>query len=211
MPRVKQVSRAEITAPIMVEFYNKMFGDRDPVKDPGTGTGTVGDWWTVFALSQPVFEHAVNAFRSIGVQNPPGPLKLSAQLREIATIRATYLAETQFCFSQHMKTGRREGLSEELMADIQNWGVSSRFSDAERAVLAYTDCLVSQLGRTPDGVFDALKKHLSDQEIVELSYVVTIYLSNAIMCRALKLEFDNIPERIVEVPKPEGGGVAKWR
>ena len=38
---------------------------------------------------------------------------------------------------------------------------------AERAVLAYTDALVYDGGRVADGVFAELKKHLSDEEILE--------------------------------------------
>jgi len=208
MPRLKQVPRAEATAPNVVEFYEKIFGGRDPVKEPGSSTGTPGNWWTVFALAPHVFQHATDAFKLIGVQNPPGPCALDPKLREIVTIRATFLAQSQFSYSQHVKTGRRVGLSEEVMADIPGWTASKRFSDKERAALAFTDCLVTQGGRTPDAVFDELKKHLPDAEILELSYVVMIYLTNSILCRAFKMEYDDVPERIVEVPVPKAGGVA---
>ena len=44
-------------------MYDFLFGpDRDPVADPGTSSGTPGDWWTVFALVPPVFDHAVGGF-----------------------------------------------------------------------------------------------------------------------------------------------------
>jgi hypothetical protein len=29
---------------------------------------------------------------------------------------------------------------------------------------------------------------------------------HAIMCRALRLEYDDVAERLVEIPAPEGGG-----
>lgn len=76
------------------------------------------------------------------------------------------------------------------------------FSAIERAVLAYTDALVLQLGRVPDGVFGVLKEHLSDEEILELTYVTATYMIYAVMSRALRLEYDDWPERVVEVPVP---------
>lgn len=40
-------------------------------------------------------------------------------------------------------------------------------------MLAYTDALVGADGRVPDGVFAALRAHLSDEEILELTYITT--------------------------------------
>ena len=62
--------------------------------------------------------------------------------------------------------------------------------------------------RTPDGVFAALREGLSDEEILELSYVIGLYEMHATLCRALRLEFDDVDERVVEIPAPEaeGGG-----
>ena len=87
---------------------------------------------------------------------------------------------------------------------IPNWPVADCFSDVERAVLAYTDCLVLERGRASDGVFGALKKHLDEVEILELTYITCTYMMHAVMSRALKLEFDDIPERVVEIPGPDG-------
>ena len=62
MPRLRQVPRAE-AAPSVVPLYDLLFGDRDPVAEPGTATGTPGDWWPVFALVPDVFDHSVMGFR----------------------------------------------------------------------------------------------------------------------------------------------------
>ena len=35
----------------VLPLYDLMFGERDPVEQPGTAAGTPGNWWTVFALS----------------------------------------------------------------------------------------------------------------------------------------------------------------
>ncbi len=55
-----------------------------------------------------------------------------------------------------------------------------------------------------DGTFALLQKHLSDEEILELTYIPCTYEMHATMTRALRLEFDNVGERVVEVPLPEG-------
>jgi hypothetical protein len=71
-------------------------------------------------------------------------------------------------------------------------------------VLAYTDCLVLEGGRVPDAVFDALREHLDDTEILEFTYITCTYAMHATMSRALRLEYDDVDDPIVEVPAPEG-------
>ncbi len=71
-------------------------------------------------------------------------------------------------------------------------------------MLAYTDGLVLQRGRVPDGVFEALKAELSDEEILEFTYITCTYMMHAIMSRALKLEYDDVDERVVEIAAPDG-------
>jgi hypothetical protein len=70
-------------------------------------------------------------------------------------------------------------------------------------VLAYTDALVLQHGRVPDGVFEVLKAHLSDEEILEFTYVTCTYMMHAVMSRALRLEYDDVDERVVEIAAPD--------
>ena len=66
MPVLRQVSRSEVTDEIVTAYYDRLFGDRDPVAEPGTATGTPGDWWTVFALAPDIFKHAVDGFAVSG-------------------------------------------------------------------------------------------------------------------------------------------------
>jgi alkylhydroperoxidase family enzyme len=96
------------------------------------------------------------------------------------------------------------GLDEAKIAAIRGWSVAECYEPIERAVLAYTDALVLEGGRVPDAVFDALRAELSDAEILELTYVTCTYAMHATMCRALRLEYDDVDDPITEVPAPDG-------
>ena len=96
------------------------------------------------------------------------------------------------------------GLSEEKIAAIPAWSTAEVFTPAEKAVLAYTDELVQGNGRVQDATFARLKEHLSDEEVLELTYITALYEMHALMTRALRLEYDDVPERIVEVAAPSG-------
>jgi alkylhydroperoxidase family enzyme len=137
--------------------------------------------------------------QGFGLYRSPKRL-LSPVLRELAQARVGWAAGSQFVFSQHCKSLRGIGVSEDRIAAVPDWAVASCFDEPERAVLAYTDCLAFDHGRVPDGVFAALHTHLSDEQILELTYITTLYLQHAVMSRALRTEFDDRPEVVQEVP-----------
>ena len=198
MPRLRQVPRSE-AAPSVLPLYDLLFGpDRDPVGEPGTATGAPGDWWTVFALVPDVFDHAVGGFALYQSTTR----SLDPQLRELGQTRVGWARASQFVFSQHCKSCRTAGISEEKIAAIPSWSVATCFTPIERAVLAYTDALVYDGGRVADGVFAALRAELSDEEILELTYITAMYDMHAVMSRALRTEFDDLDEPIVEIAAP---------
>jgi alkylhydroperoxidase family enzyme len=198
MPRLRQVPRAEAD-PLALRMYDLLFGDRDPVAQPGTDTGTPGNWWTVFALVPDCLKHAVQGFQFYRSEER----KLDPRLRELGQTRAGYCRGSQFVFSQHCKSCRSVGLPEDKIAAIAHWSVADCFTPLERAVLAYTDALVLEGGRVSDEVFAALQASLCDEEILELTYITAMYEMHATMSRALRLEYDDVDERVTEVLAPD--------
>jgi alkylhydroperoxidase family enzyme len=198
MPRLKQAG-PEAENPYANQIFKLLFGDRDPITDPGTATGTPGNWWTVFNIVPDAFKHTTEGFQFY--RSPER--KLDPKLRELGQTRAGYAVGSQFVFSQHCKASRDVGLTEDQITAIPHWAVADCFSPIERAVLAYTDALVLERGRVPDGIFETLKANLSDEEILELTYVTCTYMMHAVMSRALRLEYDDRPDPIVEIAAPK--------
>jgi alkylhydroperoxidase family enzyme len=201
VPRLREIPRAEVTDERILFFYDRLFGpDRDPVADHGTATGSPGDWWTVFAQSPEVFRHAVRGFALYR------EAKVDPLLRELGQCRAGWARGSQFVFSQHCKQLRAMGVPEDKIQAIAYWQTADCFSELERAVLAYTDGIVLDGGRVHDEIFAVLRRHLSDEEILLLTYITCLYEMHATMSKALRLEFDDRPEPVVEVAAPEGYG-----
>ena len=176
MPRLRQVRRSELHCGAEPVFQ-LLFGDRDPVDEPGTDTGTPGDWWTVFALVPDVFDHATHGFALYRSEKR----LIDPQLRELGQTRVGWNVGSRFVYSQHCK---------------------SCFNEAQQAVLAYTDGLTLGNGDVSNEVFEELKKHLSDEEILEFTYVTCTYAMHAVMSKALKLEFDADDGPVEEIPGP---------
>ena len=197
MPRLPEVSRDE-AAPSVQAIYHYIFGDHDPVAEPGGPGGTPGNWWTVFAQSPDVLSHAVAGF---ALYRSPTRV-IDPRLRELGMTRAGWCRGSHFVFSQHCKSCREVGISEEQIAAIPSWSVATCFSPVERAVLAYTDALVLEAGRVPDSTFAALASHLDPAQILELTYLTMMYEMHAVISKALRLEFDDRDDPIVEVAGP---------
>jgi alkylhydroperoxidase family enzyme len=195
MPRLSQVPRAKARKDIQ-EKFDAVFGkDVDPTVTPGSATGTPGNWWTVWAH----VPDALNGFSAHSMANA----SLDAKLREIALVRTGYVIGSQFVYSQHCKAARRNGVEENKITDIPSWWISDAFTPQERAVLAYVDGMVLQQGRVHDKYFAALKKHLSEEDIIHLTYFTGMYMVHATSTKALRLEYDDVPDRIVEIPIPD--------
>ena len=203
VPRVEAEAKTET----IKRYFTRLFGPtRDPIKEPGTATGTPGDWWSVFAISPDIFQHAVDGFALY--RNPCRTI--DPVLRELGQTRAGWVKGSQFVFSQHCKSLRGLGVSEEKIAAVAHWAVSDVFDDRERAVLAYADCLTGASGRVPLEVFEKLKTFLSDEQILEFTYITCLYDMHAVMTRALRLEYDAREEPIVEIAAPEGFSAADF-
>jgi alkylhydroperoxidase family enzyme len=199
MPRLNQIPRQDVTDEFTLRMYDFMFGDRDPVAEPGTVGGTTGDWWTVMAQSPAALRHAVRGFRLYREE-----VSIRPDHRELGQIRAGWVVGSQFVYSQHCKACRSAGLSEEKVAAIPSWQTADCFDHTERLLLAYADCLAGQHGRVPEQLFAQLRDVFTDAKILEFTYTTTMYVMHAIMSRALRLEFDDRDDPVVEVKSADG-------
>lgn len=209
MPRLQQVPLSE-AHPNAQKYYKALFKGGDPVASPGTETGTPGDWWSTLALRPYVFDHAVGHLAMYGMFATESVSKLSAKSRELALTRVGFAVGSQFVFSQHCKASVLVGIEDEKIKAIPYWSVTDIWSPLERAILGYTDAMVLDKGRVPDGVFAALKASMSDADIMELTYHIAGYVMHALFVKALRLEYDDVPERVVEVPIPGGADFRAW-
>lgn len=199
MPRLPLVSRKDTTDPLVLFLYDRKFPGRDPASDPGgTASGAPGNYEAVFAHAPDILEHAVRGFYIKQTKRRKLPLRYM----ELAITRIGWASGCRWMFSEHSKILRGLGFAEAALAAIPNWAIFDGFDAVERAVLAYTDCIAFDHGRTPDGLFDTLKRHFDEEQLIELTYIASMFLMNAGMIRALRLEHDDYEERVQEMPSP---------
>ena len=195
--RLRPVSKSE-ASPEIQQIYHDFFGDRDPVAEPGTATGTPGDYWTTYALVPDILK----ASRDSLMMMLQPKRALPARLRELAILRAAIVGDSRFEYSQHMKVARMVGVSEDKLAAIKGWVTSDKFDPDERAVMATADEMVAR-NLIEDDTFAALKRHFTDAQIMEIVYVIALWRMHGMIVRALHLEYDDdTTSRLQEIPAP---------
>jgi alkylhydroperoxidase family enzyme len=199
MPRLPLVSRSATDDPIVQFIYDRKFPGRDPAVEPGvTASGAPGNYEPVLAHSLDVLEHAVRGFYLKQTKKRRLPLNYM----ELAITRVGWACGCRWMYSEHRKILRGLGYAEAALDAIPAWAVFDGFEAAERAVLAYADCIALDHGRTPDALFAELQRHFDPEQLVELTYIASMFMMNAGMIRALRLEHDDYDERVQEMPSP---------
>ena len=112
---------------------------------------------------------------------------IDIRIREIALLRIGILTRARYEFHQHRLIALKAGFTEAEIEAICAWETSSRFDDRERAVLAYTDAMTLNI-QVPDAVFDALRPHFNERQLVELTATIAGYNMVARFMEALDLE-----------------------
>jgi alkylhydroperoxidase family enzyme len=113
---------------------------------------------------------------------------LDGRLREIVIVRVAHLNRTAYVFKQHVpQLAAPEGLSDAECDALADWRVAKTFSPRERAALAYTDAMTRDIA-VPDAVFEDLRAHFDERQIVELSVLIGLYNMHTRVFTALGID-----------------------
>ncbi len=98
---------------------------------------------------------------------------LERPLLELVKMRASQINGCAYCLDMHSKDARARGESEQRLYLLSAWRESPFYGERERAALAWTEAvtLVAD-GNVPDAVYDEVKPHFSDDELVSLTMAV---------------------------------------
>jgi len=160
-----------------------------------------GDARNVFAKMEERGSDILNLHRAVA--NSPNVLRnfmrlgnslllhglLPPVLRELAILRIAQLTGASYEWAHHVPIARQAGVREEQVADLKSWQTSQQFDERERAVLRYTGAVTSSVA-APQEVFEEVRSHLSDGEVVELTLVAGYWGMVARLLVALEIDIE---------------------
>ena len=93
---------------------------------------------------------------------------LSARLRELVRLRIAFHNQCRSCMAMRYADAVDAGVSEDLVCSLETPDEAPDLTDAERLALRYGDLLATNHLAVDGALYDGLKKHFTEMEIVEL-------------------------------------------
>jgi AhpD family alkylhydroperoxidase len=99
---------------------------------------------------------------------------LSPSVREMIILRVAILNRAQYEFDAHVPHALKAGLSQEQINDLKNSKLGDALSPFDQLILELTDVMTKDI-QVPDALFDRIKPHFNDQQILELVATISAY------------------------------------
>ncbi len=99
---------------------------------------------------------------------------LPRRLRALAELRAATMIACAFCIDLGSQVARRWGLTDEEILALATYRSNPLFSGLDTLVLDYATAMNSTPVVVSDELFTALREHLDDAQLLELTHVIAL-------------------------------------
>jgi AhpD family alkylhydroperoxidase len=99
---------------------------------------------------------------------------LDPKLLELIKTRASQMNGCAYCIDMHTKDARALGETEQRLFALSAWQEAPFYTGKERAALKWTEAITDiQRGHAADDVFEEVRKHFADAELMSLTLAIT--------------------------------------
>ena len=100
--------------------------------------------------------------------------RLDRRLRALAELKAASLTHCGYCIDMGSAISRQWGLTDAEILALPGYQASPLFSDLDKLVLDYAVGMSRTPVDVPDEVFDRLRQHLDDDQLLELTHHIAL-------------------------------------
>jgi AhpD family alkylhydroperoxidase len=100
--------------------------------------------------------------------------RLDRRLHALAELKAATLIQCEYCIDMGSAISRRWGLTDEEILALPGYQASPLFSELDKLVLDYAVGMTRTPAGVPGELFDKLRRHLDDGQIVELTHHIAL-------------------------------------
>jgi alkylhydroperoxidase family enzyme len=112
-------------------------------------------------------------------------------IKELCRIYVSRSVLCEFCGNQRSIKAARAGVVEDDYRDLINFESSTRYSEKQKAALAYAEAITWDLP-TDDAFWARLHRHFSEPELVEIGYFVALTMGQQRWLRTLNIEHHQV-------------------
>lgn len=96
---------------------------------------------------------------------------LGGNLIDLVDFRVSQINKCAYCLDMHYKEARAKGETEQRLYGLSAWKEAPYYTDRERAALAWAEAVTA--ADIPDEVYNKVKEHFTEIELVDLTMAVT--------------------------------------
>jgi 4-carboxymuconolactone decarboxylase len=100
--------------------------------------------------------------------------RVPERLKTLAELKAATMTTCPYCIDIGSQIARRSGLSDRELLALSHYRESEEFDELDRLVLDYAVAMSATPVEVPDELFAALRRHLDDAQLVELTNIVAL-------------------------------------
>jgi len=108
------------------------------------------------------------------------------RIKELCRVYISRTVNCEYCGNQRSVKAGGQGLTEGKYDELLNFESSARYSDREKAALAYAEAIAWHLP-TDDAFWDRMHQHFSEPELVELGCAIGLTLGQQSWLRLLNI------------------------
>jgi alkylhydroperoxidase family enzyme len=112
-------------------------------------------------------------------------------IKELCRVYVSHSVRCEYCGNQRSVQAAQKDLVEDDYRDLLNFEKSSRYTEKQKAALAYAEAITWTLD-TDDAFWARLHTHFSEPELVEIGYFVAITMGQQRWLRLLNIEHHQV-------------------
>jgi AhpD family alkylhydroperoxidase len=133
---------------------------------------------------------------------------LPDRLVELVRLRVAYFNQCRSCMAIRYSDALADGLTEALVCSLERPSDDGDLTEAERAAIRYGEMFATDHLAIGDDVYDDLRRHFSEEQIVELGMQVAFFVGFGRLAATWDM-IEELPERFQGVgSKTPWGGEA---
>ena len=103
--------------------------------------------------------------------------RLSGRIKELVVIKTSHVNGCDYCYAHNTSLGQAAGITHEQIIDMSSddYKSSNNFTERERAAVLWAENVTRNTAQKNGPVYDQVKAHFSDAEIVELTLICAMF------------------------------------
>jgi alkylhydroperoxidase family enzyme len=112
-------------------------------------------------------------------------------LKELCRLYVSRTVQCEYCGNQRSIKAAASGIVEDQVMDLLNFEKSTKYSERQKAALAYAEAITWRLN-TDDAFCERMHKHFSEAQLVELGCAIGLTMGQQSWLRLLNIEHHQV-------------------